>query len=269
VAKNLVGDSTRIRQILFNLVSNAYKFTERGSISITMSRQRLSNQYRISVEDTGEGISANAVSNLFMPYYQSKVSTSREHGGTGLGLSICRQLCELMDGEIGVSSLEGKGSTFWINLPLEHVSISDNKEQTQTGLEKVGAGERPLHVLVAEDNIVNQIVAKGMLSTLGHTCQTVDNGIAAVELLENDNQQFDLVLMDCEMPEMDGLAATKLIRQFSHCQALPIVALTAHAMGYQPQKCLEAGMNHYIAKPLKLDELQRVISRAATREAAV
>jgi hypothetical protein len=258
--KTLGGDPTRIRQILFNLVNNAYKFTDKGGVKLSLTKSKTSGVYKFSVEDTGVGIPASGQKDLFLPYYQTSTSTSRKYGGTGLGLSICKQLCELMQGAIGFYSREGKGTCFWFTLPLtavdESAVIKADTSDTTGNTESLTKNARSLHVLVAEDNPVNQIVAQGMLTTLGHTYQSVSNGREAVDLIKAKATKFDLVLMDCEMPELDGISATREIRASREGRSIPIIALTAHALEKQVENCKQAGMNHHLTKPLKLDDLR-------------
>lgn len=260
VPEYLIGDPTRIRQVLFNLVNNAFKFTTKGSITLSLKKAAAPNRYRFSVKDSGVGISESGQRNLFMPYYQTSKSITRKYGGTGLGLSICKQLCELMDGEIACTSKEGEGSTFWFDLPFSTELEKPVEKQTET--DKAGHEEeaqnavRCLHILIAEDNPVNQIVAQGMLSNLGHTFQSVTNGREAVNMIKAGQSKFDLVLMDCDMPELDGISATREIRGDENGKSVPIVALTAHALDSEINNCKQAGMNHHLTKPLKLDDLR-------------
>jgi TMAO reductase system sensor TorS len=269
VPKCLRGDSSRIHQILANLVGNAVKFTEKGGISITVRSVSQTGRVfllRFEVTDTGVGIAPEDQREIFDPFSQADATAARRHGGTGLGLAISRQLVEMMGGEIGVVSEAGKGSTFWLTLPLERSATQDSLIRGRL-LEATDAGE-PLagRVLLAEDNPVNQEVAKAMLEALGLDVTIVENGRRAVQ--EFSNRRYDIVLMDCQMPEMDGYEATRVIRESSRPAAtesgsapVPIVALTAHAMHGVRDECLAAGMNDYLSKPFNHAELEKVMRR--------
>ncbi|HEY8550192.1 MAG TPA: response regulator [Vicinamibacterales bacterium] len=268
VPEALRGDPHRIRQILLNLVGNALKFTAAGSVSVRVSAQpegRDTVLMRVEVADTGTGIPPAVQARLFQSYEQAERSTARRFGGTGLGLAICRQLTGLMGGEIGVVSEEGKGSTFWFTarlgigrrgvLPIQEPQIVD-ADVKPSGV--------PLRVLLAEDNAVNQRVATAMLHKLGHSVTVAENGRAALEAL--CREAFDVVLMDCQMPEMDGLEATGRIRALPGPRAsVPVIALTAHASTEDRERCLNAGMDDYLTKPLRIAELRRVLGNAAAR----
>lgn len=261
VPKFVEGDPTRIKQILYNLINNAYKFTDKGSITLTMAETESPDVYTFSVTDTGVGISEKGLEKLFTAYQQANKSTARQYGGTGLGLTICKQLCELMSGNIGVNSSEKRGSTFWFTLPLPLVdlaSVDQEMGEESSQAKDLPAKKSSLHVLVAEDNPVNQIVVQGMLNALGHTHVTAVNGEEALELFCNGDDVFDMILMDCEMPVLDGIGATKAIRKLEQGGEIPIVALTAHAMESQIESCRAAGMNNHLSKPLKLEELQSI-----------
>ena len=262
VPTTLMGDPTRIRQLMFNLVSNALKFTDQGSVSIQIfPSEKGEDTYKFSITDTGVGVATEQQNNLFLPYYQASKSTTRKYGGTGLGLSICKQMCELMRGNIGMKSQLGQGSEFWFELPLPKPTDAKPIINTKEFTIEQSDENKSLHVLVAEDNPVNQIVVQGMLSTLGHTYKTASNGEEAISFLTDINDRFDVVLMDCEMPVLDGFAATREIRRLEVNADIPIIALTAHALGDQVQTCLQAGMNDHLSKPLKIDELKRVLSQ--------
>lgn len=273
VPAELRGDPNRIRQILLNLLGNAVKFTDKGGVTLTvtlaqpgfvgMDRCWL----RIEVADSGRGISEEAQGRLFQKFMQSDSSITRRYGGTGLGLAICRELVELMDGRIGVSSEERAGATFWFELPVRRsgtpeLAFTEPKQAIRPSLSD-GNALRPLRILLAEDNDVNRSVILAMLRTAGYIVHVVDDGIDAVDAIRNF--AFDLVLMDIHMPGMDGLEATRRIRTLgSSCRALPIVALTADVMPDAKRRCLEAGMNDFLAKPLTAATLH-----AKLRELAV
>ena len=403
VKRLLRGDSHRIRQVLLNLVGNAVKFTSRGEVVLTVMQPSHSDDrvvLRFLVTDTGIGISAAAQPRLFTPFTQADGSTTRQYGGSGLGLAVSKQLVEAMGGEIGVISVEGEGSTFWFELPLQRQAkealvqerrwdlspyrallVDDNEvqrltverhlsetgiaiEEAHTAADGIAAayqqsydiivfemqlpdddglgfarairrdpafsrtrlllltsfGRRrqdvaafqtagidafvmkplrrahlcdsvarlltvesvpamthvaeeaqPRHsrarVLVVEDNNVNQLVALGQLQRLGHECVIASSGVAALELVRNE--AFDLVLMDCQMPDMDGYAATRHIRQMEGDVArVPVIAITAHALPGEREKCLAAGMNDYLAKPVSLEQLGAVIRLWASKTSA-
>ncbi|MCI0487344.1 MAG: ATP-binding protein [Blastocatellia bacterium] len=291
VPELLRGDPMRLRQILTNLIGNAVKFTEKGQVKVCVTRVSESASSlvaRFEVSDTGIGISAQARARLFQPFSQADGSTTRRYGGTGLGLVISKQLVELMGGEIGVESEPGKGSTFWFTLPFEkHSRVATGEEsrgaeeQGSRGAEEQrsrGAGEHPIiqspfnlqsaicnpqsaiKVLLVEDNPVNREVLLLQLRRFGHNVETASNGLEALKAMEKAS--YDLVLMDCQMPEMDGYEATAEIRrregQSGHT---PIVAMTAHALEGDREKCLAAGMDDYVSKPIKAGELASMLER--------
>tara|TARA_B100000609_G_scaffold199690_1_gene206747 strand:- start:14198 stop:16411 length:2214 start_codon:yes stop_codon:yes gene_type:complete len=257
------GDVTRLRQILLNLVSNALKFTHEGHVRLHASREGEWLHFR--VEDTGVGIPQDRAEQLFAPFVQSDASTTRRYGGTGLGLSICKQLSELMGGQIRLESALGEGTTFFVELPCKPVekaslfweSISD--EDLQVG--RQFAELFPLHILLAEDNEINQQVFEQMLTQLGYTIDIVENGREAIAALQEI--AYDVILMDMQMPELDGTGATRYIRQHIPSERQPrIIALTANVMAHQRRLCLEAGMDDFLAKPLTLHELSAGLKRA-------
>jgi signal transduction histidine kinase/DNA-binding NarL/FixJ family response regulator/HPt (histidine-containing phosphotransfer) domain-containing protein len=259
----LVGDPLRLRQILLNLLANALKFTSTGGVVTTvraLSRTADAVVLHVSVTDTGCGIPAAKQATIFEPFEQADTSTSRRFGGTGLGLSISSGLVGLMGGRMWVESEVDKGSTFHFTVPLK-----PSREGVATlELAPVGAGAmrpRPLRILLAEDNRVNQQFAIRMLEKRGHTVVVAQNGREAVERCEAG--RFDLVLMDVQMPEMNGLEATAVIREKEKTEGghLPIIALTAHAMKGDRERCLERGMDGYVSKPAHPDELVRVMAR--------
>lgn len=254
----LRGDPVRITQILMNFTANAVKFTASGSVDVRV--RRLDHRIRLEVSDTGIGIDEPTRLRLFQPFAQADASTTRKFGGTGLGLAIARRIVECMGGEIGVDSTPGVGSTFWCVLPVAsgepYVEPAGEREPAARHPET-----RPLHVLIAEDNKVNQAVAAGLLKQLGHTSRIAENGEIALELFARE--RFDAVLMDCQMPVLDGYQATRRLRQMDHGRAVPIIALTAHALESDRRRCLAAGMDDYLAKPVTLDQLRGALSRAA------
>jgi signal transduction histidine kinase/ActR/RegA family two-component response regulator len=262
VPTTLIGDPGRLRQILLNLAGNAIKFTERGQVHLTLaSRREADNRHRLdfTLSDTGIGMSALTVDQLFAPFFQADASTTRRFGGTGLGLSISAQLIELMGGKITAESSEGVGTTFrfTLQLPLGADPAGSLMENTHS--------LAPLHklrILLAEDNATNQKVATLMLRKLGCSVVVAGNGEQALSALAE--QSFDMVLMDCQMPVMDGFAATQMIRsdqsgRFS--PQIPIIAMTANAMQGDRENCINAGMNDYIPKPIALANLLATLSR--------
>jgi PAS domain S-box-containing protein len=303
----LVGDAGRIRQVLTNLIGNAVKFTDSGRIDVEAEMVRPTEDgvlIRFSVRDTGIGIPPEQQSRLFESFTQGDGSSTRKYGGTGLGLSISKQLVELMGGELGVESRPGEGSRFWFTasfgkaavvapaapprrpipvpappmpaappspavpkLPIPSPKPAGVPPQKSTGVppQESNGSPRKLWVLLAEDNEINQRIALRLLEKLGLGADAVDNGRAAVEALAQKN--YDMVLMDCMMPEMDGFEATAVIRNRERGKGhIPICALTANAMEGDREKCLAAGMDDYISKPVGLDKLREVVERLVHRK---
>jgi signal transduction histidine kinase/ActR/RegA family two-component response regulator len=255
-----LGDPTRVRQILYNLISNALKFTDQGEIRVTARRD--GECLAICVADTGVGISPEHLVRLFQKFDQLDSSTTRRFGGTGLGLAICRELVQLMGGEIQVESRLGEGSKFVVRLPLPRVG--EERVAPQLAPPAV-ADVQPLRlrVLAAEDNAVNQLVLKTLLHQLGVEPTVVEDGAAAVEAWRAS--VWDVILMDIQMPVMDGLAATAAIRRLeadTGRQRTPIVALTANAMAHQVEAYVAAGMDGHVAKPIDAVQLFQALSDA-------
>lgn len=267
------GDPVRIRQILHNYLSNALKFTDEGEIILHIARETdfvddmdssvtpSLDSLRFTVSDTGIGISPGIQQSLFQPFHQADKSTTRKFGGTGLGLAISRQLAELMEGAVGVQSVEGFGSAFWCSLPLPAVTgeiaeplLPDVPAQDSRPNADIFARKR---ILLAEDNPTNQMVAVGLLKKLGITdvC-VVDDGLQAVDAYQQ--QTFDLILMDCQMPVLDGYQATQTLRELG-CD-LPIVAVTANAIKGDRERCLAVGMNDYLSKPVSTEKLAETLA---------
>ncbi|MFT3929110.1 MAG: ATP-binding protein [Spongiibacteraceae bacterium] len=252
------GDPTRLRQILINFLSNAVKFTKAGEIRLSL-RKANSDSIRLSVHDTGPGIPADAQPFLFQAFMQADASIARQHGGTGLGLAISRQLTKLMGGSISVSSKEGVGSVFSVELPLMQ---TEPPQASATAV--IALTEQPLNILVAEDNLTNQVVVEAMLERLGHRYTIVSSGAEAMAFYEMHHADIDLIFMDCEMPGMSGFEATRRIRAFElkyHLHPKPITALTAHALEEHIQQCRQAGMDDHLAKPLIIEALQQYLKR--------
>ncbi len=236
------ADDTRIRQILLNLAGNAIKFTAKGTVKIRISCQG-GTLLRFEVTDTGIGIAPEKQSEIFEAFQQVDGSITRRFGGTGLGLAICRQLTNLLGGEIGLESAEGRGSVFWFTAKCE----PGCKPESTPVAPALPAGVS-LRVLAAEDNVINQALIRGLLERLGHKVEVVGDGEAALAALDAREGEFDVVLMDVQMPKRDGLEATRIYRERGG--ALPVVAMTAHAMAGDRELCLAAGMNAYLTKPI-------------------
>ena len=268
----LKGDVHRIRQILVNLLSNAIKFTEKGEITLRIHlwegedvrpSQETTCWVEFQVEDTGIGISESVAERLFQPFTQGDASTTRKYGGSGLGLSICRRLAELMHGRIDFSSQEGGGSVFSFRVPLEPSSRTDEiaLESTEEKIEKVIFSSK-VRVLIVEDNSVNQRLFQIVLKNLGITAHTAENGVVALRLLQGE--KYDLILMDCHMPEMDGFSACRAFREYEkgiYVTRTPIVAVTANAMKGERERCIAAGMDDFLTKPLEKSDLQLLLLR--------
>jgi CheY-like chemotaxis protein len=278
------GDPVRFRQIITNLVGNAVKFTEAGEIVVRAARLEQDDEtvfLRFEVSDTGVGIDDVAKRRIFDSFTQADASTTRKHGGTGLGLSISRELVTLMGGTIGVESKLGKGSTFWFTANFKRSyakptrkssalprTVSDRasadifQSETDQGSRKTQEMRSGQRILLAEDNLVNQQVISAMLSRFPVAIDIANDGRQAVEALSK--QSYDLVLMDCQMPELDGYEATKMLRDHEnmfHKSRTPVIALTANAMQGDREKCLSAGMDDYLAKPFNIEELVSTLTR--------
>lgn len=260
----LQGDPLRIRQILLNLVNNGIKFTSQGSIQIEAKLLQIVKTkvlLKILVTDTGIGITSDDQDKLFRPFVQVDNSTTRKFGGTGLGLVISKRLVELMDGEIGVDSRSGVGSTFWFTLSLEigREALMYSSEQNFPLLPSRQAKRKKECILLVEDNLVNQKLVSILLNKLGYEYEIASNGLMAVAMVKEN--QYSCILMDCQMPEMDGFQATALIRQTEPGKDYftPIIALTAHAMVGDREKCIAAGMDDYLSKPIKMEHLKEYL----------
>jgi len=252
------SDPTRLRQILLNLLSNALKFTDHGRITVRSSRETVEDQdfMRFEIRDTGIGIPADRQHLLFRDFSQIDSSTTRRYGGTGLGLSICKRLAQAMGGEIGVSSVPGSGSTIWFTIALRTCPPPD----LSVARHPTTLVANPASVLVADDLEMNRDIVEAMLRRAGHSVRGVENGRQAVIAVEESD--FDVVLMDMEMPEMDGIAATRAIRRLDErIRLIPIVALTANAFSEDQQRCREAGMNDFLPKPISRDGLLAMVAK--------
>jgi CheY-like chemotaxis protein len=259
------GDPSRIRQVLLNLVSNAIKFAPGGRVNVRVCEK--TDEYNkpwiyFEVTDTGIGIPEGAMSRIFQAFSQADSSTAKRFGGTGLGLSICRKLVDLMDGKIGIESKVGVGSKFWFLIPLEMGEGIAQPAFRQPGPGELEPDFRKLRrILVVEDNQMNQKIINGMLKKLGYRSQTVGTGDEAIDALRDFT--YDLVLMDCQLPGRDGFDTTRVIRggAVPDAQDILIVAMTANALKGDREKCLNAGMNDYLAKPVRLAELEFMLDK--------
>lgn len=256
------GDFTRIRQILINLVENAFKFTESGAIELRASFERgpsSQTKIRFEVEDSGVGIAPKVLENIFEPFSQADSSTTRKHGGTGLGLSICKKLTQLMGGKIEASSRLGYGSTFCFEIPVIESSHYSYAKIQEPKFETFKSAQS-LQILVAEDQPVNQKVITGFLQILGHKVDLAMNGLEVLQAIQK--KQYDLILMDCHMPHMDGFSTTEHIRTIEgDLSRIPILAVTADVFAETQQKCQSAGMNGFVSKPINIKTLFSEIER--------
>ena len=265
--KEFVGDPTRLKQVLINLITNAVKFTHQGTVTINVSLEREledKSYVAIDVTDTGIGIPADKLTDIFRKFSQGDSSVTRKYGGTGLGLAISKTLVELMGGTILVKSIEGEGSTFTIKLPLLHATKNQLVQKEQSTIPNTESAcpdiNAPL-ILLVEDYKPNVLVAGTLLEKLGYRYQVAQNGREAIHKVSNN--RFDMILMDVQMPDMDGYSATKAIRaneKNANAKPIPIIGITAHALSGDKEKCLAAGMNDYISKPFNPDELKNKIS---------
>lgn len=260
----LSGDPTRLRQVIFNLVGNAIKFTQHGGIELQLRWLQSSQELEVHIIDTGIGISADRQESVFEAFVQADATTTREFGGTGLGLSISKRLITAMGGDIHVRSQPSKGSDFWFRIPTRS-ALGINAAETTA----IDFGSRiwNAHVLLVEDNSVNAKVAMHTLKKHGLSVQWAQNGLEALDQLKSND--FDLILMDCQMPVMDGFEATREIRAMASPKCdLPVIALTAGAMNEDRKRCFEAGMNAYLSKPFQREEFELVLAKFLDRKAA-
>jgi two-component system, sensor histidine kinase len=269
VPAQIVGDPLRIRQIMSNLLSNAVKFTDHGSVRIRLDADAIGDrlvELRLRVADTGAGIAPDKLPLIFDKFTQADGSISRKYGGTGLGLAITRKLVDMHGGEIRVDSAPGKGSTFEVTLLGERApeQFGAKTEETAAGKAAADRNDRrsEVRILIVEDNLVNQKVVTAILKKRGYESTVANDGREALEILKSAaDGQYSLALMDVQMPVLDGLEATRLIRQDPRWANLPILAMTAHAMNGDRERCLEAGMNGYISKPVHPSHLLAVLDK--------
>ncbi len=258
----VVGDPVRVRQILSNYLNNALKFTERGAVSVRVSRLD-DRRLRIEVSDTGPGIEASMQERLFQPFTQADESTTRRYGGTGLGLSICRELATLMGGDVGVDSQPGEGATFWAELPLPAAAAPASPRGRASALDaQAGPALKGRRILMVEDNPVNMMIAVAMLEQWGAEVSQASDGRQAVEAVDaaaGTGRAFDAVLMDVQMPIMSGHEATRELRQRYDAEQLPIIALTAAALVQERDEALASGMNEFLTKPIDAQRLRDVL----------
>ena len=253
------GDPMRIRQVLLNLVANAVKFTEQGSVTVTVVPETVvadDGWLRFEVIDTGIGIDPAMQARLFQPFVQADSSTARRYGGTGLGLSICKRLVERMKGEIGVHSVPGQGATFWFRVRMP--ALPDQALAAEAPRPEPTRASTGMRVLVVDDNAINRSLVAAQLEALGYDADLVESGVAALERMSA--VRYDLVLMDCQLPGLDGYETTRRIRAGETVEARAvIIAMTAHAMAGERERCMAAGMDDYLAKPVRLAQLQATL----------
>ncbi len=257
---NIISDPGKFKQILFNLIGNAVKFTKKGHVSLVLNFLK-NESVELVVKDSGIGISPERINSIFDQFEQAETSTNRVYGGSGLGLAITKSLSEMLGGKINVKSVLHQGTTFTVTIPAKMTKkvIKHKKDEITNEIdvnEKFGTGK---HILLVEDNPINQVVAKAILSRNGFDITGVVNGELAVKALQE--KSFDLVLMDCQMPVLDGFEATKKIRQELNLSELPIIALTAGAIEGTEQKCLDTGMNAFLTKPIIEQDLLKCLKK--------
>jgi len=260
---DLLGDPHRLRQIVENLLNNAIKFTEKGQVTLTIMEKRDTTQsttYTFEISDTGIGLTEAQAKNLFNSFQQADSSITRKYGGSGLGLSICKQLAELMKGNISVNSEYGNGSTFSFSIPFEINKKSlPETSQKADNIKKKLSNLKSVKILLVEDNETNQLIAQAILTELNMKVTIANNGKEALQQMKE--QEFSLVFMDLQMPVMDGYEATLEIRKKPVWSDIPILAMTANAYASDIERCLDSGMNAHISKPIDIDELYKVLGK--------
>ncbi|HZY38237.1 MAG TPA: ATP-binding protein [Mucilaginibacter sp.] len=267
LSEYLKMDEGRIQQILVNLIGNAIKFTDEGIVSLHVSAAEIRDMIQLvtfKVKDTGIGISEEALSQLFKPFSQVNNTALRKYGGTGLGLSICKKLVDMMNGKIWVESKEAEGSVFSFSVPLQVSTGGVVKEEQEQVSGNENYQYQPIEILLAEDNKMNQMIAKKIFGKIGYAIDIADNGRSAVEMMEQKN--YDLVFMDIQMPEMDGLEAASYILKKYGKSAPPIIAMTANVLSEDENKCKEAGMKDFISKPFTIERLEKVIKKWSSKD---
>ncbi|MCF8228161.1 MAG: response regulator [Bacteroidales bacterium] len=263
--RKYIGDAARLRQIITNLTNNAIKYTKEGSVTIRVEPSVTNDtiqELKFSIIDTGIGISKEGIEKLFKAFSQLDSSSTRKYGGTGLGLAIAKNLSNLMNGEIGVESEEGKGSVFWFTASFEMLQKDEKGSMVNQEVEKTASETDNLNILLVEDNLLNQKFATATLKKEGHHVDIAENGKIAVEKYKQHD--YDLILMDIQMPVMDGMEATHEIRAYeekNNKERIKIIAITAYVMERDRKMCLNAGMDEYLAKPFKPQELIDLIDK--------
>lgn len=247
----VLGDAYRLTQVLNNYLSNAIKFTEKGAVTIELCLEE--NHLKFAVSDTGIGIPKEAMTKLFKDFSQVDASTSRQFGGTGLGLVITKKLVEMMNGQVGVESQVNHGTTFWAKIPYQ--PTAEPSANQQAGTSSFNASEVKLNILLVDDNLVNRQIGSKILEKFGHTIHLAESGEEAIR--QTQIHSFDIILMDCQMPEMDGFETTHKIRQFN--PYVPIIALTANTSEEDRKHAIRSGMNDFVTKPFKPDILQATL----------
>jgi CheY-like chemotaxis protein len=271
------GDPTRFRQVLLNLMGNAVKFTEAGEIKLSIDIAEKNDErvkLHVGVTDTGVGIADDKIDTIFEVFRQVDSSTTRKFGGTGLGLPICRQIARIMDGDVWAQSEPGNGSTFHFTAWLQKAEIRVEQQDEEKEMKGRIVTQSPdchqanhsVRILLAEDNPVNQKLAKMLFSKAGYEIDVVNNGQEAIDKYTSAPKAFDLIFMDVQMPKMDGMKATKAIRKTEGelrpaTHHIPIIAMTAHAMKGDREKCLEAGMDDYVPKPVKREIVFEMVDK--------
>jgi signal transduction histidine kinase/ActR/RegA family two-component response regulator len=264
VPANVRGDPARFKQVLVNLMGNAAKFTEAGEIELVMDIRGHKNSrvgLQAIVRDTGIGISKRQTDTIFEVFHQADTSSTRKYGGTGLGLPICKRIAKILDGDVWVESQLGKGSTFYFTAWFEEAEHKKREEELVVTQHDLRASSRKsARILLAEDNPVNQRLAKLMLTKAGYQVEVADNGKEAIEKIMSFPEGYDLIFMDVQMPQMDGPKATRTLREKGF-DKIPIVAMTAHAMKGDRERCLQAGMDDYITKPIKRKSVLAMVQK--------
>ncbi|MEW6569700.1 MAG: ATP-binding protein [Nitrospirota bacterium] len=269
------GDPGRFREVIVNLLGNAAKFTDSGEIGLLLFREEEKKDFvklHVEVRDTGIGIPKDKLESIFEPFHQADSTTTRKYGGTGLGLSICKQLSKLMDGDVWAESEPGKGSIFHFTSWFRKVEdCKEEKAEEPVTLATQQEDRYPAHILLVEDNPINQNLLRIMLMKHGCHVEVASNGREGLKKYTQDPNKYDLIFMDCQMPEMDGFEATRLMRneEITIGRHTPIIAVTAHAMKEDRDKCIAAGMDDYMAKPIKKEKVLDLVDKWVSRKEKV